>query len=813
MANEPDDAPIQGVAIPPRAPESRERDGVLISRPLTPPARRSSIVPSSPRSFGRLSQLASTLASTFATSPNNHDVDNNAGTETVVDTTASSSTWRNLRNPISSWTNNSSNNNNDDDMATNIRTRRHRHSVHDIASSSSTPLVDEPQTGAFISRVRHGLAESFTDRLSSHWPWSSPSKEQDGDDDDEDDDNDIQTRFGMFDYDHATDLDVDDEACFVDGWEGKVDFLCSLPHELSLYILLHLDFDQILTVGQVSRQWRSLAQDNVLWRDLFHQRPHWQIKLEKPDMVTNRVLSRSQASPSEYHGPNSSTSSRTLDATTELSPSTNRSTRTTDRRVNTVTDELNLLSLSPAMSRTASSQSQQRHQPRSPTASLNVDNELTQARQSSSSLRRPSAAVVQGTAAPSVSTSSTHVYAYTPASSTATTSSFTTPTRPTMSRTSSRSSIMSTQSSPTLVTTSLSSLPPSLGPCRKPSSATIPPLGPVPSPSLTTTPSTPLHLNWSKLFKERFLLDQRWKRGEPKSTWLKGHTDSVYCIQFDDKHVISGSRDQTIRLWDLTTSTCIKTLKGHEGSVLCLQSDSKILISGSSDSRILIWDLIGDQQTGKGKYQIIKSLIGHVAGVLDVCFNEKWIASCSKDTTIRVWHRDSGQLYRVLAGHRGPVNAVQLHGDKVVSASGDSFMKLWDITTGEVLRTFAGHERGLACVKWSTSGRYLVSGSNDRTIKVWSTETGECLKTLRGHGDLVRSLSFDEVNSRIVSAGYDRTVRVWDFNKGVEVHRFSGHSSLVFDVAFSITRIVSASHDQRILSLDFGAGLDTKLFV
>ncbi|KAM0793689.1 hypothetical protein ACM66B_001116 [Microbotryomycetes sp. NB124-2] len=746
-------------------PSSSSVEAIAISSNATDtPPRASSAGPSSPRSLGRLSQLASGLFSSPSAS-GRHTSDGNTASEN-----AASSSWR-LRNPIAGW------------------------SSPDAAHSPHNDTSADRDEAPLTTRLRNGadrLSTSFGERLSSHWPWRNLSR-------DDSIGGMIPNMLDLEDYDHDHSLEfddadaiVDDEACFVDGWEGKVDFMASLPHELSLYILLHLDFREILTVGQVSRQWRALAQDNVLWRDLFHRNPNWRIREDLTKLAQdalNKQLSLDYFPPT----PLRTSSSQLLETTStpsmhsdSVSDSLSTPVSANSRRVMSLTSDMGALSLlAPNLSRSPSTQSTHR---------AAADQEPVTSRQAL--LQRSSVNAVPA-ATPSIGTSAAHAYAYS------------TPVRPSLSRTSSRGSVTARSS----LASSLSSLPPSPGPSRRPSSATIPPLGPVPSPALHVTPSTPLHLDWPKLFRERFLLDQRWNRGEPKSTWLKGHTDSVYCIQFDDRHVISGSRDQTIRIWDLRSAECIKVLTGHEGSVLCLQSDGRMLVSGSSDSRILMWDLVGDAETGRGRYEIVKSMVGHAAGVLDVCFNEKWIASCSKDTTIRIWHRDTGELYRVLAGHRGPVNAVQLDGDKVISASGDSFMKMWDVLTGEVLRTFAGHERGLACVKLSSCGKYLASGSNDRMIKIWNAETGECIKTLRGHGDLVRSLAFDDVNGRIVSAGYDRTVRVWDLAKGLEAHRFRGHTSLVFDVAFSITRIVSASHDQRILCMDFGAGLDTKWFV
>ena len=60
----------------------------------------------------------------------------------------------------------------------------------------------------------------------------------------------------------------------------------------------------------------------------------------------------------------------------------------------------------------------------------------------------------------------------------------------------------------------------------------------------------------------------------------------VYCLQYDDEKIISGLRDNTIKVWDTQTLQCTTALTGHTGSVLCLQYDQRVIISGSSDSTV-----------------------------------------------------------------------------------------------------------------------------------------------------------------------------------------------------------------------------------
>ncbi|GJJ14601.1 hypothetical protein Clacol_008867 [Clathrus columnatus] len=217
----------------------------------------------------------------------------------------------------------------------------------------------------------------------------------------------------------------------------------------------------------------------------------------------------------------------------------------------------------------------------------------------------------------------------------------------------------------------------------------------------------PLSMDWKALYRARAEIERRICGNntlvdgtlgdnvgdEPKMTVLTGHSDSVYCLEFDYEKIITGSRDRSIKVWSLQTGQLKTTLRGHSGSVLSLKFDSSgFMVSGSSDCTILVWDLI--------KGNVRKTLSGHEGGVLDLRIDRQWIVSCSKDTVVRVWNRTKLELHHAFHGHDGPVNAVGLQDGKIVSASGDMKIILWDIVTKSRLRTFSGHEAGLACIEF-----------------------------------------------------------------------------------------------------------------
>lgn len=320
----------------------------------------------------------------------------------------------------------------------------------------------------------------------------------------------------------------------------------------------------------------------------------------------------------------------------------------------------------------------------------------------------------------------------------------------------------------------------------------------------------PLSLDWKTVYKARVIIEKLLVKASPTVTKLAGHTDAVYCVEYDGDKIVTGSRDRTICVWTIRNSApkLKMTLTGHQASVLCLQIDhTGYMVSGSSDWTIIVWDLNAPPEN-----RIVDTLREHKGGVLDIKMDAHYIVSCSKDSCICVWDRATRKLFRKLVGHKGPVNAIGFQDDRVVSVSGDGSMILWDMLSGNRIRTFEGHERGLACVVFKDD--WLISGSNDKKIKIWDPRTGECLNTLSGHDHLVRSLSFNPGTKRLVSTSYDRSIRIWDVVTGKCLREFLNvHDSHIFDVVFRVSKIISASHDKGVVIMDFAPSeMDTSLF-
>lgn len=146
-----------------------------------------------------------------------------------------------------------------------------------------------------------------------------------------------------------------------------------------------------------------------------------------------------------------------------------------------------------------------------------------------------------------------------------------------------------------------------------------------PRPGTTHRPHSFYRALFPKIVSDIESIENNWRTGRHNLQRINCRSENskgVYCLQYDDNKIVSGLRDNTIKMWDRNTLQCVKILTGHTGSVLCLQYDDKVIISGSSDSTVRVWDV----NTG----EICNTLIHHCEAVLHLRFNNGMMVTCSK---------------------------------------------------------------------------------------------------------------------------------------------------------------------------------------
>lgn len=410
----------------------------------------------------------------------------------------------------------------------------------------------------------------------------------------------------------------------------RIDPFCLFPREVSLKVLGHLDAMSLGRAAQVSKTWRALADDDLLWRNMCEQ--HIERKCEKCG----------------WGLPLLSEKRRRLKGTTSASITPeNRQLAAQDGKISPAAEE--------GDDRTEPSTAGTGNLKRSITAAANaaaLEKHSRTAQNSRASSPNPESSETKGSADQAISEAR-------PAK------------RQRVDDKAGRGLTASTN-----------------------------PIAAGSTPAVVTRP-------WKSVYCERLAIERNWRRGRYTVRPLKGHTDGIMCLQFNEAlaHpsfpiVITGSYDRTARVWNLDTGEELRVLTGHTRGVRCLQFDEAKLITGSMDRTLKIWNW----RTG----ELIRTLEGHTEGIVCLNFNDHLLASGSADSNIKIWNFKTGQCF-TLRGHTDWVNSVWLWsgpGTKqsqarvdadaaentfLFSASDDGTIRLWDLVKKECLMVYSGH--------------------------------------------------------------------------------------------------------------------------
>jgi len=232
--------------------------------------------------------------------------------------------------------------------------------------------------------------------------------------------------------------------------------------------------------------------------------------------------------------------------------------------------------------------------------------------------------------------------------------------------------------------------------------------------------------------------DREWKmwampRGELIMSG-SGHKDWIGALDFHPKgHLLStASGDGTVKIWDFNKESATVTLADHQQAVWDCAFDSfngDFLVSGSMDQTARLWDVA----TGKCR----KTFRGHVDSVNSIVFQPTTTNVCtgSGDKTVSLWDIRSGLCIQTFYGHDNAVLSCTFshNGDSIASSDSDGVIKVWDVRmVSERLAINNGKPSApINDVKFDRSGTQLVaaSDSSKHGVTVYSlTDTSADIK-------------------------------------------------------------------------------------
>jgi WD40 repeat protein len=272
--------------------------------------------------------------------------------------------------------------------------------------------------------------------------------------------------------------------------------------------------------------------------------------------------------------------------------------------------------------------------------------------------------------------------------------------------------------------------------------------------------------------------------GGPLMFTLVGHTGRVRTVAIapSGDQAVSGSDDNTIKVWDLRRGALECTMTGHSDwvrAVGVLKGADKI-VSASDDHTLRVWN----RATGCEE-KSIQTYLDWIRALICLPDGER-VASVSDDRAIKIWNLEAAVVERVLRGHSAEVNciAVTPDGGALISGGDDRVLRIWHSDQNWTAQVLKGHQARVTAIASLSNGQNVVSASGDETVLLWTLQPSgdSTFLTLAQRAKGIRSLAITPDDKLAIGASEDNNLHLWDLADGNE-RLFEGHSDCVNSVA------------------------------
>ncbi|WVR09691.1 hypothetical protein IAU60_006766 [Kwoniella sp. DSM 27419] len=253
-----------------------------------------------------------------------------------------------------------------------------------------------------------------------------------------------------------------------------------------------------------------------------------------------------------------------------------------------------------------------------------------------------------------------------------------------------------------------------------------------------------------------------------------------------DRHVVVGTKQGELLLYDIAASSLLATYKAHKGAVfgVNVRPDGRGLVSGSEDKDVKFWDF-EMREYGEGEkvvsrlgvetvYKTKQLALVHVRtlkmtdDVLAVKYSPdgRFLAVSLLDSTVKIFFSDTLKFFLSLYGHKLPVLALDISTDSklIVTCSADKNVKIWGMDFGDCHRSLFAHDDSVMQVSFEKEkgSHYFWTVGKDRTVKYWDGDKFELIQKLDGHHGEIWALATSNSGQFVVTGSHDKSIRIWE---------------------------------------------------
>ncbi|CAN8326517.1 unnamed protein product [Cochlearia groenlandica] len=262
-----------------------------------------------------------------------------------------------------------------------------------------------------------------------------------------------------------------------------------------------------------------------------------------------------------------------------------------------------------------------------------------------------------------------------------------------------------------------------------------------------------------------------------------GHSLGVASVAAHPSGIIaaSSSLDSFVRVFDVDTNATIAVLEAPPSEVWGMQFEPMgtiLAVAGGSSASVKLWDtaswrLVSTLSIPRPETPKPSDKTSSKKFVLSVAWspNGKRLACGSMDGTICVFDVERSKLLHQLEGHNMPVRSLvfsPVDPRLLFSGSDDGHVNMYDAEGKTLIGSMSGHTSWVLSVDASPDGGAIATGSSDRTVKLWDLKMRAAIQTMSNHNDQVWSVAFRPPGGtgvragRLASVSDDKSVSLYD---------------------------------------------------
>jgi len=250
---------------------------------------------------------------------------------------------------------------------------------------------------------------------------------------------------------------------------------------------------------------------------------------------------------------------------------------------------------------------------------------------------------------------------------------------------------------------------------------------------------------------------------------LKGHSRPLTTVKFNREGdlLFSCGKDNKVNVWYTDNGERLGTYNGHGGALwdIDVNFSSTRLLTGSSDQTARLWDV----KTGRELHSF-----RHSSGVRSVGFahGERMILTVqdnqyNQTPTIFIYNIDdleekkTTEPVRTMKSEKSKFNVALWTSlnHHIISAGDDGTVRMWDVETAKELQKVSDHKKAINGLQFSKDETMFITASSDHTAKLYDSKTLKCLKTFQSDRPL-NSASISPLMNHVIVGGGQEAMNV-----------------------------------------------------